>query len=111
MPPRQEINRKGQRKAPYCIKMLLTTDYGERAKGKPKGTQSPDSTPLHWPKPCEQFTHSTQRVQDSPFTNKRTPRRTLILQDSKGAGGQHHPTRPKDLGETRATFAAGVPLQ
>ena len=58
--------------APYCITMLLTPDYGERAKGKPEAPKA--QTPYYCirPKPCEQFTHSTQRVQNSPSVNKRT---------------------------------------
>ena len=57
----------------YCISMQLTLDYRERTKGQPK---APKAQTLHHctgQRPCEQFFHSTQRVQGSPFTNRRQP--------------------------------------
>ena len=66
-------NRRAHESALYCISMQLTLDYGERSKGMPKAPKA--QTPHHCTgqRPCEQFSHSTQRVQGSPFTNRRQP--------------------------------------
>ena len=57
---------------PTASKCCLQQTMEGGLRASQKGTQSPNSTLLHWPKPCEQVVNSTQRVQDSPFVNKRT---------------------------------------
>ena len=80
--------------APHCITMLLTPDHGERAKGKPEAPKAQTPHYCTGPKPCQQFTHSTQRVQDSPSVNKKTT--ALRVPDTcptpQGTGG--HVARP-----------------
>ena len=56
--------------APYCITMQLTPDYGRRAKGKPEAPKAQTPHYCTGQRPCEQITHSTQRVQGSPFNNR-----------------------------------------
>ena len=80
----------------------------ERELRTARGAQSPNSILLHWPKPCEQFTHSTQRVQDSPFVNKRTRAPRTLASEPNGYRGARRPTPPKGLRVTRA-FRHGSP--
>ena len=69
----KSTNRRACKSTLYCISMQLTLDYGGRTKGMPKAPKA--QTPHHCTgqRPCEQFSHSTQRVQGSPFTNRRQP--------------------------------------
>ena len=71
--PAENNKQKSTQSALYCISMQLTLDYGERSKGMPKAPKA--QTPHHCTgqRPCKQFSHSTQRVQGSPFTNRRQP--------------------------------------
>ena len=88
--------------APFCIKMLLTLDYGGRTKGKPKApkVQTPHyctgqgraSNWLTAPKGYK-IPHSST---GDPCTQGPG------LQDPRGDGGQRHPTRPQGLRGTRA---------
>ena len=69
----KSTNRRACKSTLYCISMQLTLDYRERAKSMPKAPKA--QTPHHCTgqRPCKQFSHSTQRVQGSPFTNRRQP--------------------------------------
>ena len=50
--PQQKVSRKSHKMAPYCITMLLTPDYGERAKGKPEAPKAQTPYYCTGPKPC-----------------------------------------------------------
>ena len=89
--------------APYCITMLLTLDYGETAKGKPEAPKAQTPYYCTGQSRASSSENSTQRVQDSPSVNKKTP--ALRAPDSKlqgEKGGAHRPTRPQGLRVTEA---------
>ena len=101
--PQQKVNRKGQKMAPYCITMLLTPDYGEGAKGKPEAPKARTPHYCTGQSRASRLVNNTQRVQDSPFDNKKTPMLGPGPTSPEGEGQAHRPTRPSGLGVTGAT--------
>jgi hypothetical protein len=99
----QKVSRKGQEMAPYCITMLLTPDYGEGAKGKPEAPKARTPHYCTGQSRASRLVNNTQRVQDSPFDNKKTPMLGPGPTSPEGEGQAHRPTRPSGLGVTRAT--------
>ena len=86
--------------APYCIQMLLTLDYGGRVKEKPERPPKPKlhTTALAGSR-ASRFINSTQRVQYSPFVNKKTPalRGPSLNSNPRGDGEHVAQPVPRDL--------------
>ena len=83
--------------------MLLTTDYGGRTKGRPKAPKAQTPHYCTGQSRASRLVNNTQRVQDSPFDNKKTPMLGPGPTSPEGEGQAHRPTRPSGLGVTGAT--------
>ena len=94
--------------APYCITMLLTTDYGGRTKGRPKAPKV--QTPHYCTGQGRASNWLTAPIgYKIPHSSTGDPcTQGPGLQDPRGDGGQRHPTRPQGLRGTRA-YRQGSP--
>ena len=98
----RQVSSRGQEMAPFCITMLLTPDYGERAKGKPEAPKA--QTPYYCTGRGRASSSLTApKGYKIPHLSTRGPGCT---QDpglrSRGYRGARRPTPPKGRGVTRA---------
>ena len=84
-----ESKQEGPQRAPYCITMLLTLDYGETAKGKPEAPKAQTPYYCTGQSRASSSENSTQRVQYSPSVNKKTPALRAPASKLHGEKGGH----------------------
>ena len=106
----QNLNRmqaERAKKAPYCITMLLTPDYGERAKGKPEAPKA--QTPHHCTsRSCASSSETAARGYKIPHPTTEGPR-TREPRAIRGWGGIGHIAQIPDPNPDGPVLRRGPP--